>query len=64
MITVNELIEDLIRLQEEGLGDLPVIYSEDPEGNNYHLLTNLPSEEMYNRDGGEIDFTPNCIIIN
>lgn len=35
MITVNKLIEELMKLKEQGYGELPVIYSVDDEGNAF-----------------------------
>ena len=78
MITLNNYIEALLELQKQGYGELPLIYSEDDEGNNFHYVINLPSEYKvedlnqyylesdfeYDENDEIIDFTPNCIIIN
>lgn len=78
MITVNKLIEELIKLKDLGYGELPCIYSKDDEGNAYHKVTNTPSEFIvedlkeyylesnfkYDENDKVLDFKPNCIIIN
>jgi len=74
MITVNQLIEELIKLRENGHGELPVIYAKDDEGNDYHKVYNPPDiflvedlkswslEPVFLKDDEEI--IPNCVIIN
>ena len=74
MITVNQLINELIKLREKGYGELPVIYSIDDEGNDYHKVYNPPGiflvedlkswslEPVLLEDDEEI--IPNCVIIN
>lgn len=76
MITLNQYIEELLKLKNKGFGELPVIFS--IEGNAFHKVEILPSEyrvmdledyylepdfnneETYN----ELEFIPNCVIIN
>lgn len=42
-ITIKEMRKTLESLENQGYGDLPVIYSIDDEGNAYHKVNNLPS---------------------
>jgi hypothetical protein len=75
MITVNELIKELTNmvLEDKRIGDLPIIYSADDEGNAYQKVHNLPSlyqveniEDYYLEisDVDEESEEPNCVIIN
>ncbi len=78
MITVNKLIEELLKLKDLGYGELVCIYSADDEGNSYHKVINQPSEFIvedleehylesnfeYDENDKILDFKPNCIIIN
>jgi hypothetical protein len=75
MITVNQLIEELIKLRDNGYGELPVIYAIDDEGNDYHKIDTTPDtflvedlekwslEPLFKEDGEE-KILPNCVIIN
>ena len=79
MVTVDNLIKALTELSENGGGNLPIIYSKDDEGNDFHKVNNLPLlvqvhdiNEYYLEWVGE--FNPdsdniaredcNCVIIN
>jgi len=76
-ITLNQLIEKLteIKNQHKTFGDLPIIYSVDDEGNDYHKILNAPGlfkvkniEERFlipvhpGENPSAKDF--NCVIIN
>jgi len=74
MITVNQLIDELIKLRENGHGELPIIYAKDDEGNDYHKVYNPPGiflvEDLETRSLEPVlleddeEIIPNCVIIN
>lgn len=75
MITVNQLIEELIKLRNDGYGELPIIYATDDEGNNYHKVNYKPTTFLvHNLEARSLDpilqedneekIKPNCVIIN
>lgn len=79
MKTLNKYIEELLDIANAGHGDLPVIYSSDDEGNNYHKVNddkpslfvvkditkhNLEFAIEYDKVNLPLNFEPNCVIIN
>lgn len=78
MITLNQYIEKLQKLQKNGYGELIVIVSSDDEGNSYQKVNNLPDvfrveniddyilelDFEYDENDELMYFEPNCIIIN
>jgi hypothetical protein len=76
MQTVNKLIEQLLELQKQGYGELPLIYATDAEGNAYHKVYSKAGllevknidehylELLYDEDIDDYGTNYNCVIIN
>ena len=66
-MNLNTYVKELQKLQKDGYGELPVIYANDEEGNEFRHVFYKPSNVHFDEDTGLVEtgnVTSNAVCLN